>query len=297
MDGRDGFEVAAGSFLVENSSVAREELESQSKKRHLSVAGLDDAQGIDKNPVTFPRIGLYQSWMGNMPEGWVRYFLDDFEIPFQTLRNENFTSRGDGPVRLRSDYDVIVFADEDPTAIKQGRSARSRQPLPPEYRRGIGEAGIAALKAFVSDGGILVALGNACKLVLNELGVPARNAVERVDRDTFFCPASLLRLDVDNLSPIGYGMPAEAAAVFSRSVVMDTSIPGGGWDRRVVASFPDKDLLLSGWLLGEQVIARKAAVVDLSYGEGRVVLIGIRSQNRAQSHGTYKFLLNAFLYP
>jgi hypothetical protein len=54
---------------------------------------------------------------------------------------------------------------------------------------------------------------------------------------------------------------------------------------------------MSGWLLGEDVIARKAAVVDTKYKDGRIILSGFRSQNRAQSHGTYKFLLSGLLYP
>jgi hypothetical protein len=65
----------------------------------------------------------------------------------------------------------------------------------------------------------------------------------------------------------------------------------------VVAAYPEDNLLMSGWLIGENVIARKAAVVDTKYKEGRMILIGIRCQNRAQTHGTYKFLLNALLYP
>ncbi|MCC7295750.1 MAG: hypothetical protein IT188_07905, partial [Acidobacteria bacterium] len=69
------------------------------------------------------------------------------------------------------------------------------------------------------------------------------------------------------------------------------------WDRKVVASYPEEDLLLSGWIMGEETIARKAAVVDAPHKKGRVVLIGIACQSRAQSHGTYKFLLNSLLYP
>jgi len=54
---------------------------------------------------------------------------------------------------------------------------------------------------------------------------------------------------------------------------------------------------MSGWLFGPDVIARKAAVVDTKYKDGRIILIGVRCQNRAESHGTYKFLLSGFLYP
>ena len=85
--------------------------------------------------------------------------------------------------------------------------------------------------------------------------------------------------------------------MFSRSLALQTRIPSGEWDRQVVARYSDENVLLSGWLLGEDRIARKAAVVDVKYKKGHIILIGFRCQHRAQSHGTYKFLLNALLYP
>jgi len=45
------------------------------------------------------------------------------------------------------------------------------------------------------------------------------------------------------------------------------------------------------------MIASKAAVVDTRYRDGRIILIGIRCQNHAQSRGTYKSLPNELLYP
>ena len=102
---------------------------------------------------------------------------------------------------------------------------------------------------------------------------------------------------MDNETPIGYGMPKEAAAMFANSPVFETLMPPYDWNRKVVATYPDDELLMSGWLLGERIIARKAAVVDTQFKAGRIILIGIRCQSRAQSHGTYKFLLNALLYP
>jgi hypothetical protein len=169
--------------------------------------------------------------------------------------------------------------------------------IPPEYEGGIGKEGVDALKTFVEKGGILVTLNSATGLVFKDFEAPVSNALEKVDRTKFFCPTSLLKIKVDNSSPIGYGMPAEAAAMFSRSLAMSTRVPSGEWDRTVVASYPKEDILLSGWLLGEDQLARKAAVVDLKHNKGHIVLIGFRCQHRAQSHGTYKFLLNALLYP
>jgi hypothetical protein len=169
--------------------------------------------------------------------------------------------------------------------------------MSPEYEGGIGKEGVEALRAFVEQGGILVLLNRASELALKEWEVPARNAIDRVDRTKFFCPTSLLNIDVDNQTPIGWGMPGHAAAMFASSLAFDTWTPNAEWDRKVVASYPEKDVLASGWLLGEDLIARKAAVVDVRWGKGHIVLIGIRCQHRAQAHGTYKLLLNGLLYP
>lgn len=64
---------------------------------------------------------------------------------------------------------------------------------------------------------------------------------------------------------------------------------------KTIAKFKDADLLESGWLLGESVIAGRPTMVSVPYGQGRVVLIGFRAQHRAQAHGTYKLLFNALM--
>ena len=52
---------------------------------------------------------------------------------------------------------------------------------------------------------------------------------------------------------------------------------------------------MSGWMLGEQVLATRAAVVDAAVEKGRVVLLGFGTQHRGQPHGTFKLLFNAIL--
>ena len=64
---------------------------------------------------------------------------------------------------------------------------------------------------------------------------------------------------------------------------------------RTVARYGDKDLLLSGWLEGEEMIAGRAAVVQATVGPGRVVLFGFPVQHRGQSHATFRLLFNAIL--
>ena len=60
-------------------------------------------------------------------------------------------------------------------------------------------------------------------------------------------------------------------------------------------TYKDRDILQSGWLLGEEAIANKAAMVSVKHGEGTVVLIGFRAQHRVQTHGTFKLFFNALM--
>ena len=290
-----------GSFIVDNAPRVRDALPALLEQWRASVHPLADMSGVESVALGLPRIGLYQSFTpnGNMDEGWTRFVFDDHGIPFTTLYNEDM--RGN----LNARYDVIVFADENPTVIRTGLPEpgalsypSERGAFPPEYQGGIGDDGIAALEDFVADGGVLVALDNAGPLFAQSFNLPVRNPLQGLSDSEFFVPTSLLRLEVDNTSTVGYGMPTEAAALFFRSVAYTTRLPSSGdWDRQVVASYPDDNVLVRGWMLGEEHLARRAAVVDTGYLDGRVILIGFRVQHRGQTHGTYKLLFNALLYP
>ena len=64
---------------------------------------------------------------------------------------------------------------------------------------------------------------------------------------------------------------------------------------RVIAKYPEKsaDILLSGWALGQEKIAGKAALVEVTYGKGKIILFGFRPQYRGQSLATFPLLFNA----
>jgi hypothetical protein len=89
-------------------------------------------------------------------------------------------------------------------------------------------------------------------------------------------------------------MPDTAAIYFTNSNTFE--VPTGS-PARVIARYPARgaDILLSGFLQGENTMAGKAAALEVPVGSGRVVMFGFRPQYRAQSYGTFRMLFNALL--
>jgi hypothetical protein len=63
-----------------------------------------------------------------------------------------------------------------------------------------------------------------------------------------------------------------------------------------VASYPDFNPLMSGWIQGEKQIRGKGALWEVALGRGNIILFGFKPQHRAQSHGTFKLLFNAIYH-
>ena len=59
---------------------------------------------------------------------------------------------------------------------------------PPEYRAGIGNEGVAALKEFVNKGGTLVALGGASDFAIEQFSLGLRNALAARQHQGFLVP-------------------------------------------------------------------------------------------------------------
>ena len=162
--------------------------------------------------------------------------------------------------------------------------------MPPEYAGGLGEAGVRELDTFVRAGGTLICLDQACALAIDAFKLPITD-VARAPRDQFFAPGSLLRVELDPSQPLAYGMPASTPGFFAYSSAYEVS--PGATTVETIARYGAKDLLVSGWLEGEPVIAGRAAIVSAPVGAGRVVLFGFRVQHRAQSLATFRLLFNA----
>ncbi len=102
-------------------------------------------------------------------------------------------------------------------------------------------------------------------------------------------------MDIDNAHPLAYGMPDDGLVLFRSSPAFEI-IPGRhNEDYETVVRYKPENLLKSGWLDGEERIAKRSAMISTDYGEGRIVLIGFRTQHRNQTDGTFKLLFNCII--
>lgn len=155
--------------------------------------------------------------------------------------------------KLKDKFDVIIIPDMSSDLIKGekfiGERERFNRPKPPEYYSGIGKVGVENIKTFVErDGGVIITLGEACNYAIEDLRLRVTNVLKNVKSDEFFSPRSLIRILVDNLNPIGYGFDDETIAYMNSNLAFSTTIPFGQYDRNIVARFPTKGLLKSGFL-------------------------------------------------
>lgn len=237
-----------------------------------------------RNPVRRPvRLGLYKGWTGSMDEGWTRWLFDTFNVPYTSLRDADV--RGGN---LRSKYDVIVLPSMRLREIVEGRA---KETAPAEFTGGIGEGGVASLRRFVEEGGTLVCWDDSTELPLKHFNLPVRNVLDGLRPADFYCPGSVLRVEVETSHPLARGYGARADAYFVNSAAFEVTDPARA---RVVARYAGKDeVLRSGWLLGADRLAGRAALVEATLGRGRVILFGFRPQHRGQTWGTFPFIFNA----
>ena len=192
------------------------------------------------------RVGLYKPWTGSMDEGWTRFIFDQWEVPYDTLHDAQIRQGN-----LAQQYDVLVIPDLTYEVMIRGLDPDEN---PPEYVGGLGEEGAAALTEFVREGGTLVLLDSSSEFAIRELGVPVRDITpDRPDPAGWYAPGSLLRVRWDPTHPLAYGMPEESAVYYARSPVFE--VEPGAENVSVVARYPERDLLLSGYAQSEEQVA------------------------------------------
>jgi hypothetical protein len=245
--------------------------------------------------------GIYDSHVPLIDEGWTRWTFEKFNYFIPTKSNCSEILNKLLPItdkQIQSDSlsatNAIIFPDQSPNQMLNGYAKGT---MPDEYTGGIGKDGVKNLRKFVEDGGTLVFLNRASNFAIEQFDLPVKDVTQGLPRKDFYIPGSILRTELDTTNPTAKNMPKDSIAWFENSPAFEYEfkLSGNGIFMTVIASYPKdpKDILLSGWALGAEKIAGKAALVRINIGKGKIFLFGFRPQYRGQSLATFPLLFNA----
>ena len=219
-----------------------------------------------------PVIGVWQMDAGTSAiesSGWLRWLLaEKWGVAAQDVTENDIKHGG------LADVDVLV--------VPNGSAYYGEKNLGPR--------GAKAMRAWVRDGGRYVGYRGGAELAAR-IGLTSA-VLSDPGSDV---PGSLLRVRVDESSPLSQGVGPFAWNFYEYDVLMEATDPS-----TVAVSYPPADhpdFFVSGFAQGEGELGGTAAVVDEAYGEGRSVLFASDPNYRAFTDGTQVLLYNALFGP
>jgi hypothetical protein len=280
-----GRDYEPGTLVVPPSARSRSVLESAARETGLQVFAAESApqvDGFELKPGT--RVGLIRG-ANNMPGGWLMWQLDQHEVDYDVVEAGHYDD-------LSARYDTILMPD----GISRNRIVQGLDPADyPErfhWARGVGEAGWAALEAFVLDGGTLVALGSSSETARQLLNLP----VQRVQPpDPFDIPGSLMRVESNAAVPELWGMPRSWNTWFDNDAAFRVLDPQAA---TVGTTYPDDGdpLLGSGFAAGADALRGLADIVTFEAGDGHVVIAGTDLNFRTWPRVAWTVVANAIYH-
>jgi hypothetical protein len=308
--GADVSRLADGTFFVRNRRNLEPTLRGYAQELGISFTGT--TRGPDRNALHLRpvRVALWDSYGGSMPSGWTRFLLERFEFPFEVVYPQALNAG-----KLREKYDVIILPDgsiPNPPQAGQGtgggggggQGGPRAADIPEEFRNRLGritaDTTLPQLKAFMEQGGTIVAVGSGTNIA-RLLKLPVEDALvvttdgreQRLRREQFYVPGSVLQAKLDTRHPLTQGLPERVDVMFDESPAFRVAPNTPGL--RTVAWY-EKNPLRSGWAWGQKYLENTAAAVEAEVGEGNLFLFGPEITFRAQPHGTFKFLFNSIYY-
>jgi hypothetical protein len=239
---QDGVSWPAGSVVIPLDAGNRAAVGEALAALHLKAEAAAVTPGGGSHELELPRVAILHIWTDTQDEGWYRIAFDQLTLPYAYISTQTVAATAD----LRAAYDVIVFPPAgDVNEIVAGLPAGPPLPwrkteLTPnlgvdatdDMRPGLGIAGVANLARFVSEGGVLLAVGDSARLAV-DFGLA--RYVQPVRTEKLKARGSLLKARVaDPASPLAYGydetLPVYFAGgpVFTVGALSERRRPDGG---------------------------------------------------------------------
>ena len=316
-------EFPAGSMVIDIGDLGsqnRERVAEVLANTNLPVTNITSMPDVATHELDLPRLGVFQSWTSTQNAGWVRYSLDQAEVPY-TLFSKDRARRGN----LQREFDVILIPHmSSGTQLSQimGGIDPKWSPLPYETTTetpnighilsssditgGIGFEGMAAFEEFIREGGTLVTLGSA-GVIATDSGII--RGVNKRGPGGMNTPGSVMTVKVTNQSsPLVYGYD-EVSHVFRGNGPI-FSVPDRDrkysplqfgtkhWDEdsELESDGYNAPLVLSGGIvLGANIIDGEPAIISKALDDGHVVMFSWNPMHRHVNHHDHAFVYNAIL--
>ncbi|HYL36751.1 MAG TPA: M14 family zinc carboxypeptidase [Bryobacteraceae bacterium] len=297
-------EIPAGSFLMQSSAQARNEIANLG----LKAVALSGPPNVPRHRIDLPRLAVFSTWGSTQDVGWVRYAFDHFEIAYDLIYKERIRQGN-----LRDSYDVIVIPDQGRRSGKSIVFDIEPRGKPVDYKKsaefpslgaygesdditgGMGLEGVVELDKFVKNGGVLITLGGSSFLPA-EFGLTPNIEAGRTSPQ-FYAPGPIVEAEITQpLNPIFYGYSQKTVPVrYANGPLL--RVPPDDRKRFVLMQFPGTDKsVLSGLMKGVAEIRDRPALVNVPEGRGRVLMFATNPCYRWQNLGEFNMLANAILH-
>jgi hypothetical protein len=222
----DGKHFAAGSLLI--TGAPDDSVPGILHDLSLDAWRLAAAPSVPVHAVTPPRIAFMHTWLNTQTEGWWRYAFDTAGVPYDYINTQTAASQPD----LRGKYDVIIFAPvgySSTAEILSGIPAWNnampwqKSELTPnlgaldstaDIRPGLGYDGLAHLKQFVEQGGLLITCEDTAQFAIDTGLAPGVSVAAHDDARVVGTVLNTVFVAPNNPIAFGYGagVPVISAA-------------------------------------------------------------------------------------
>lgn len=320
-----GREFPAGSLIIDTNSVDRETLREALVAKRLTGQSLLLEPNVEKHLLDVPRVGLLHSWISTQNAGWVRYTLDQSDVPYDIVDKDRLRAGN-----LRDEYDVIVapafrgstsagdlIAGVDPKwsplAYNQTDETPSHGVLVSagDITGGFGFAGMNEIEKFIRAGGTFIGLHSG-GVIAAESGITRKISASRPQG--LNTPGSILTTKMTGASPLTYGYDAFDYAFRTNGPLYN--VAERDREAHVVMQFGDKiipepfepetedeeedkapPLVRSGAILGgKEGMNGAPALLREKVGDGEVVLFAWNPLHRHVNHHDHAYFYNALIH-
>jgi len=317
----------SGSLIIQAadlSTAQHQAIADKAKELGIKVSGISETPDVAMHNANIPRVALVHTWIPTPQNaGWWRLAFDKLNIPYDYLSTQDF--RDMDPNK----YDVIILPETYGSTEELVHGASKAGPPIPwqktdltpnlgridqtkDQRQGMGYNGVANLKRFIENGGVLITDAGSSSLPI-DLGFTRHISIRKTHN--LETHGSIFKTEtVDTTSPIAYGYPDTMSVYFKQRPVFKADTTVGGpddymtpdwlkdqrWKKeypRVIMRFAKntKTLLLSGMLKGGKELAGTPAVIDVPVGKGHVVMFAPHTFWRWETHASHGLVFNTLL--